>query len=71
MLRFLVPVFRSRAIEEWRGVVRSMPVGLGVCEVYLRSTRIHIWDMWRVHIRCVYVVSLTWRIGWSIGVRYI
>jgi hypothetical protein len=37
---------------------------ISVYEVYLRSTRKHIWDMWRVHTRCVCVVYvLTWCIG--------
>jgi hypothetical protein len=34
--------------------------------VSLRSMRIHIWDMWRSNIWCVYVAHvLTWSIGVS------
>ena len=40
--------------------------------VYLRSRRIHIRDIVEDHIGYAYVVYVwTWRIGWSIGVRYI
>ena len=40
--------------------------------VYLRSRRIHVWDIWRTYIGYAYVVYVwTRRIGWSIGVRYI
>ena len=45
MLRFLVPVFRSRAIEEWRGVVRSMPVGLGVCVRCIYAVRVYTYGI--------------------------
>ena len=70
---FRLLVFQSRAIEVWRGVVRSMPDrARSMYKVYLRSMRIHVWDMWRVPIQGVYVVYvLTWRIGWRIGIRYI
>jgi hypothetical protein len=37
--------------------------------VYLRSRRIHVWDIWR---RVNYVVYVwTGRMCWGVGVRYI
>ncbi len=60
-----VALFRSRAIEGWRGVVRSMPmcmyaVGVYTYEIYGGSYRVN------------YVVYVwTGRMCGSVGVRYI
>jgi hypothetical protein len=36
---------------------------LQACYCSYMAVCVHIWDMWRIHIRCVYVVYvLTWRI---------
>jgi hypothetical protein len=40
--------------------------------VYLCSMRIHIWDIWRSIIWCIYVVYVwTWSKCEDIGIRYI
>ena len=60
-----VASFRSRAIEGWRRVVRSMPMCIAV-GVYTYG--ICVEDMYRV---CLRGIRMDVTLGWSIGVRYI
>jgi hypothetical protein len=63
LLRFDCVWIEGDRIVEGSSAQNANRIRSVVYEVYLRSTRI-IWDMWRIHIRCVYVVYvLTWRIG--------
>ena len=60
-----VALFRSRAIEGWRGVVRSMPC---VSTQWAYTLKGYSGGSYRV----TYVVYVwTGRICWSVGVRYI
>ena len=65
----LLPCIRLVSIEGDRRLEVS---SAHHANVYLRSRRIHVWDIWRTYIGYAYVVYVwTWRIGWSVGVRYI
>ena len=61
--------FRSSRLVSIEGDRRLEESSAQHANVYLRSRRIYVWDIWR---RVNYVVYVwTGRIGWSIGVRYI
>ena len=58
-----VALFRSRAIEGWRGVVRSMPMCIDAIDVYTYGE-----DIYRV---CLRIIRMDVTYGLERGVRYI